>query len=825
MLVMWIITREKRAWAMPSNLPSESERYLPVVESAGDHPSAHSVQHAAQDGLNAALPLDADTGINLRRYLEAVRRYRWGIIATIVLGTAAGVGIGAYIPARYETQATIWVEVPSQGESGQGPIQADQLLHAAAWIDLLRSYTVLDHVVTDMRLYLQPANPGDSILFAGFRLKEQPRPGSYILAVGEDGRGLTLKDRKGELLQAGVVGDSIGQELGFLWVPPARELQPNRVVRFSVSNPREIARQLGQKLTSQMQTGQFLRIGMTGTSPQKISATVNAVAERYVTVAAELKNAKLNEQAALLYEQLRRAEENLREADNELESFRIATITVPTERATPVAPGLLQTHDPVFTNFFNMKIEQDQLRRDREAIERALGRAGTSAPLSVAALEYIGAVQNSSELLGALQVLSTRRAELRALRNQYTDEYPSVRALSDDIRTMEGQTIPFLARNLIAELNNRDAQIEDSVRAASAELQRIPARQLEEARLTRQMRMAEELHNSLRMRFETARLAAASSIPDVRILESALAPQRPVVEMRVRIILLAFAGSLVLGVLGAILRDRFDPRLRYPEQVTQGLKLNIIGAIPHTRGPGAKGPGKNALQVIEAFRELRLSLVHAHGAAGPLVTVVSSSGSGDGKSFISGNLALSFAEQGHRTLLIDGDIRRGAQHRLLGVTGKPGLTDYLKGKATLEEAVRPTSYPLLHLLPCGARLQGGVELLGSPRMVELLRELRARFQVIVIDSPPLGAGVDPFVLSTLAGNVMLVLRTDYTDRQYTEAKLALLDRLPVRVLGAVLNAVPPRGVYRYYSYLPGYSEVGEGEGLVVAGDHLASFSG
>jgi capsular exopolysaccharide synthesis family protein len=760
--------------------------------------------------------------MDLYRYLAALRRYRWWIIATLVLGTGIGAAVGAYIPPVYETEATIWVEVPTQGETGLGPIRAGQLLHSTAWIDLLRSYIVLDHVVTDLRLYLQPAIPADSVLFRDFSLRDRFRPGSYTLQIQEDGRRFVLEDRKGEVLQEGVVGDSIGLALGFVWALPARSLEPYRVVRFSVANPRDIAHRLGQQLTPRMTTGQFLRIELAGTDRERITTTVNAVAERYVKVAADLKNARLTEEATLLYEQLQQAEDNLRRADNELESFRIATITVPTERATPVAPGLLQTRDPVFTNFFNMKIEQDQIRRDREAIERALARAGATS-LSVASLEYIGSVAASSELLGALQTLSVRRAELRALRIQYTDEYPAVRELAETVRILEQQTVPYLAQSLINELNNRDAQIETYVRSASAELQQIPARQLEEAQLTRQMRMAEELYSSLRMRFETARLAAASSIPDVRVLEPAVAPRWPVRDMQVRIILMAFAGSLALGILGAIVRDRFDPKLRYPEQVTQGLRLNILGAIPYIKGSGPKGTTKDATQVIESFRELRLSLAHAYGAAGPLITVVTSSGSGDGKSFISGNLTLAFADQGYRSLLIDGDIRRGAQHRLLNLTGKPGLTDYLKGEATLDEIIKPTTYSHLHLLPCGTRLQGGVELLGSARMTELLRELRARYQVIIIDSPPLGAGVDPFILSTLAGHVMLVLRADYTNRQYTEAKLSLLDRLPVRILGAVMNAVPPRGAYRYYTYLPGYEEVGEG--LVVAADRLTGVPG
>jgi succinoglycan biosynthesis transport protein ExoP len=90
-------------------------------------------------------------------------------------------------------------------------------------------------------------------------------------------------------------------------------------------------------------------------------------------------------------------------------------------------------------------------------------------------------------------------------------------------------------------------------------------------------------------------------------------------------------------------------------------------------------------------------------------------------------------------------------------------------------------------------------------MADLMAQMKTRFQVIIVDSPPLGAGIDPFVLGTLTGHMMLVFRSGETDRQMAEAKLRLLDRLPVRVLGAVLNEIQADGVYRYYSYLYGYT--------------------
>src|SRR5690606_25919332 len=120
--------------------------------------------------------------------------------------------------------------------------------------------------------------------------------------------------------------------------------------------------------------------------------------------------------------------------------------------------------------------------------------------------------------------------------------------------------------------------------------------------------------------------------------------------------------------------------------------LPILGVVPRVKDENGRAGAENKAQLIEAFRSIRLSLNHAYGAAGPVLLTISSPGIGDGKSFISANLALSFAEMTEKTLLIDGDIRRGALHRLFGVARKPGLTDVLAGEATLDEVIRPTSH-------------------------------------------------------------------------------------------------------------------------------------
>jgi tyrosine-protein kinase Etk/Wzc len=254
--------------------------------------------------------------------------------------------------------------------------------------------------------------------------------------------------------------------------------------------------------------------------------------------------------------------------------------------------------------------------------------------------------------------------------------------------------------------------------------------------------------------------------------------------------------------------------VRYPEQISRDLGLPILGVVPHLRT-------KEPAEVVEALRGIRLNLIHEYGPAQPLLATITSPGPGDGKTFLSSNLALAFADGGHRTLLVDGDARRGQLHRRFKINRQPGLVDYLKEQATPEQIVQATAFPRLHVIGCGTRTQRAPEVLGSPAMGQLIEQLRPEFDVILIDSAPLTAGVDPFVLGTLTGALVVVLRTGHSNRGIAGAKLEVLDRLPIRLLGAVLNDVPKGAAYGYYAYysyyLPGYESVEERDSRETAG--------
>jgi capsular exopolysaccharide synthesis family protein len=663
--------------------------------------------------------------------------------------------------------------------------------------------------VRDLRLYLEVKTPGDRVGFAGFAVSDTFRPGDYRLTVNSGGKEYTLFSADGIELERGTVGDSVGSRLGFRWAPTAGSFASGRSVDFSVVPPRDAALRLGEQLDVRMDlNGNFLAVELRGTNPRQISAILNAVTQRYVEVAAQLKREKLIELTKILEDQLTTAQGNLDDAETALQTFRTRTITLPTDQPAGQGAGA-EARDPVRTSFFQMQVERDQLRRDRDGIARLLAQPGDSG-LAVDALFAIGSVQNAPELSNALKELSDKQAQLRMLRYHYSEAYPPLQRLVAEIADLEQRTIPTLARDLAAQLAARETELGRQVGAASRDLRQIPSRTIEDARLRRNTQLKEQTYTALQERFDQARLAAEASVPDVRILDPAIVPQRPVKNTAPRLLLMGLLAGLGLGVVGAVVLDRVDPRVRYPEQVSRELGLPILGAVPHVR---AKDEPE---EVVEALRGVCLNLVHAYGAAGPLLVTITSPGPGDGKSFLAANVALTFADGGHRTLLMDGDIRRGVLHRRFRAGRQPGLADFLREDATREQIVQATSYPGLSFIGCGTRSQRAPELLGSPAMGSLITSLRPDYDVILIDSPPLGAGVDPFILGTATGNVLLVLRTGYSHREMTGAKLEVLDRLPIRTLGAVLNDVP-RGVgtnyYAYYSYhLPGYEAVEEQDG-------------
>jgi succinoglycan biosynthesis transport protein ExoP len=340
------------------------------------------------------------------------------------------------------------------------------------------------------------------------------------------------------------------------------------------------------------------------------------------------------------------------------------------------------------------------------------------------------------------------------------------------------------------------------------------------------------LYDGLLQKLKEATITVGLRSTNIRVVDPALAPGGPSRPQKARNILLAFLIGLVGGVGLALFREYLDNTVKSPDDIEAltGLpSLAVVPAMPGlnahqgrlSRRTGEAGsPGRIELlsyaqpksQISEAFRALRTSLLLSQAEHPPQVILVTSALPREGKTTAAVNLAVTLAQLGDRTLLMDSDLRKPGVRRALNLTlGKDvGLSSYLAGVSSLDEAtIQHPTITNLSALTTGPVPPSPADLLSSHRMREAIAELRRRFKFIVIDSPPVMAATDAVILSALTDGVLLVVRSGETPKEAFTRTRDLLAAVKCRLLGVVLNAVDSSAPdyyysYRYYPYAYGY---------------------
>ena len=785
-------------------------------------PASSPVSPASSEGWGDG-PTLAPQRSALERPLAAIRRYKWLLLGIIAASTAGGVVAMRMVKPDYDVMARIWVQpLAAPSNDNQGPIRGRELLNAFSWVELLRSFKISDAVVRQLALYKTPDNAADSTLLRSLTTGERFLPGNYKFRVEKRTAKwhLTIEDSQFE--ESGNPGDSVGRKVGIKWQPDAKMLAKyaGRDVGFTLATPRETSVGLLKRLVPKLpDRTNIISLSYADPDAQLAQRTLNAYVAEYVSVATDLKRGNSVAFAKILAGQLQFAENSLKDAEQALESFKVNTITLPSEAGSPFPGGLESTKGPAINSYFMKKIELDNLKQDRVALEKVIAAGGSQPYETVLQLPNVANSLAGKELGELFIKLYAAEAQLTNVRQTFTDNYPAVRDLVASVTLMKTKTIPELVAAQLSQIRDKEADVERRLGSASSDLQSIPARTIEEMRLKRAVQTSEALYGTLKSRYAEAQLAAASAEPDVRMMDSAVAPLKPTANSASRILLVAVLGGIALAIGVALLLDGLDKRIRYPEQASE-LGLTVSGTVPLLPKGGVQQQSPEQLtQLVESFRTLRMNVMHSSGKQVSLA--VSSPSPGDGKSFIASNLAMSFADAGFRTVLVDGDTRRGSLHDLFEVPRAAGLTDFLAGEAHQNEIIHPTGHDKLAIIPSGRPRRQSPELLVSSALGKLVADLRNRFDVVIYDTPPLSAGIDGYAIASAAGSLLVVLRIGQTERRMAAAKLLLVDRLPINVMGSVLNAAPSNGEYEYYGYVGGYAAVDE---PLEAGRQVAQIS-
>lgn len=539
-----------------------------------------------------------------------------------------------------------------------------------------------------------------------------------------------------------------------------------------------------------------LQVGYRTTDRTLVHEVPNTHAERFIERRIESQKIEARGTVAFLEAEVEDTRQQLEDIEARLQDFREGEQIVAVEAEAEAQVERLAT----------LHTRRTQLDAERAALAGLLAdidsNAGDPDYRRLASFPTFFQNQAVAGMLGSLIQADSARA---ALQTRMTPRHPDVIAIEERIDQLEGQ-LGSIGRNYLGSLSDQITALDTILAQFGAELESVPERQIAFARIQRQVEMLAELYTILQTRLKEAQVQEAIDDSSVRIVEHAIEPLEPVSPKPVRNLALAMMLGLVLGVVLAFVREYMDKRLHSSDRIEALYGLPTMARIPGMVLGDGRDDRKGALVALddsqsvgaESFRNLRTNVRFVRKGRGADELVVTSPSPGEGKSLTAANLAVTLAQQGRPTLLLDADMRRPVLHLKFDAPQAPGLSDCLLADELIEDAIRPTMLESLFVLPAGSQPPNPAELLDSAQMDRLLETLRTRYDAVIIDSPPVLAVTDSAVLAPKTDGVILVVRAEKTDKDAIALAIQQLRQVGTEILGIVVNDAKAEGAYEAY---------------------------
>ncbi len=757
--------------------------------------------------------------INLRDVWNLMVR-NWAVLTTcLVLAIGAAWTFSSLTVPVFESVTTIRIDEDRAANVPVLDILSD--LSSGSEVDtemeVLRSRTLAENVVDSLGLKMQVTSPkgvARTAVLTGLFIEPWSPAGDYVLI--NEGEQFRIESLTGEDL--GTVSQTQRSAIPgatFLLVPSAFEFDE---IHLTVEGFDRAV----QKLRSEMgvsrpnRDASIITLRYESTDTQLVRTVPNLLAESFIDRRQDVQKTEARSTVAFLEQQIDTLERELDRAEQALVDYRQGqqVVSLGAEASAQV------------TQLTELEGQRRQIDAERAALQQLVDeveiQASQAAPGDPSPYRRLNsfptlyANQASSSLLQQLQQTVAARTELLERR---TLQDPQVVALTTQIQDIEEQ-IRSTALTYLRGLENQVEQIGNELDQFAAELERIPEQEVEVAKLTRETTVLESVYTLLSNRLEEARIITAIQDPSVRIIDPAILPPEPI---RPRTLLNLLLGAVLGGMLGvgiAFTREYMDDTIHTREDIQRATgNAPILGMIPRIRGEspsatsGATGDtghledrlvaGRDPRNpVSEAYRSLRTNLTFSNPDSPPRIIVFTSPLPQDGKSTSAANLAITLAQQGHKTLLIDADLRRGVLNNVFGTPREPGLSNVLAGHAHAGEAIHQVALGhsgTISFMPSGPFPPNPAELLGSARMKSVIEALEDQFDFIILDSAPLTIVTDAAVLGTKVDGVVLVARANKTEKGALTYAVEQLHNVRAPVLGTVLNDVDYRRDSRYSS--------------------------
>jgi polysaccharide biosynthesis transport protein len=585
----------------------------------------------------------------------------------------------------------------------------------------------------------------------------------------------------------------------------------------------------------------IVKLELESTDPQKAALLANTLSDAYISWVMEERMSSTVKAVEWLSGQLDDISKRLETSEMAIYTFR---------RTNNVLSVSLGDQQNVVSSTYQ-SFSQAATEAEKRRIEVSARLADLKASNRDDPFDVYGRLFTASNAVQALRLRYHESiVERETMATKYGSNHPSLASVQkriDSLIAEARQEVDGLIRATESELFEMDKLLA-GMRAAKQRAQdeglALNLREIEYNQLERQRENTEKLHTMLLQRTAETNLTRMFQAAPVRIVDTASVPNGPIrPRVGLATLLGAFIG-LAAGLGLAILRTRMDRSISGPDDI-EAARVHMLGLVPAIASDpsanlaGAYGAGRRRRPAMEEAQVNKDLIVHSHPRSmaaeccrtirtnlsfmspdKPLRTVlITSPGPSEGKTTMAISLAITMAQSGRRTLLVDTDLRRPRVHRVFGQNLTHGITPYLVGEAALEDGIITTEVANLWVMPSGPIPPNPAELMHTARFARVLEELKERFDLILLDSPPVGAVTDAAIAAPQVDGVVLVVRADRTTRDTLANAVRQLKDVKANLLGVVLNEadLSRRRAYKGYYYGAYYTTPEDG-GPGVGGD-------
>lgn len=742
----------------------------------------------------------------------------------LVLGLTATWLYLRYTLPVYKSNATLLIKEDKKGPSGAdlGPLQAFDLFGSANSVEneaaILKSRTLMQEVVINLHLYApiyvegrvrdQSAYAVSPIVIEAKypdsipKLKPGTEPLEIPISINSPQQSVTINKVNYPLNQ--FVHTPYG-ELKFLTNPHYIVPSTPSIEKFFfvLKNVETVANQL---------------LSVTNITTDKVSNVIGLSIEDEVPVRGEdilnqllkvYNDAAILDKNMLAGNTLKFVEDRLKFVSHELDSveaglqhFKAYNQITDITTQGQIYLQMVAANDQKLS-------ELDMQLAALDQVEKYVKSGGTvGGVVSISSMEMPNPSFNAN-----IQKLIELELQYSQLRKTVPENNPQVQALLDGINKLK----PNILENVVNQRRNILASRKDLAsvnNSYNSLLRTVPEKERELLSISRQQAIKNGIYTFLLQKREETALSYASAVPDSRVIDHAQTEDKPVSPKKILVYLIGIILSLGLGFAIIYLRDLLTYTIQSREEIEKYTKAPILGEVVFDTSKSAIviADGKRSF-IAEQFRQLRTSLGYMGLDETRKKILVTSSISGEGKSFIAVNLGISLSLMGKKVILLELDLRKPKLSDLLNISRNVGISNYLIGKKTPHEIIKDTGIDNLSLITSGPLPPNPSELISNGRIEDLFEYLSEIYDYILVDTAPVGPVTDAFILSPKCDATLFIVRYDYSPKAFVKKFEEYRSNNLLKNISIVFNGIKQggRGGYGYgaygrYGYGYGYTE-------------------